>query len=228
MAFGIPWDPWLRYERTCSDTWSSSKCQVWGASATGPDVGSGAPAIVLITERDCKISSANFWAVGSTSVWCSAIRYWSNFWSWSRSSCKSVSVERQIRWRLMSETRSISKYSERVFNQVNLSDIYLKLVPEVWLNEDSSFYTRQEQRRADTKICLAHHMYKLRMLFCTWKIRTHVFNFPHYSNLWSLCLPVERYRNTEWFFRLRNIIWLRRWGDWIRRWRRGPYNDIPT
>lgn len=106
MALGIPWDPWLRYERTCSDTWYSSKCQVWGASATGPEVGSGAPAIVLITERDCNISSANFWAVGSTSVWCSAIKYWSNFWSWSRSSCKSVSTFFKIKSRGQSSSRN--------------------------------------------------------------------------------------------------------------------------
>ncbi|TNN68162.1 hypothetical protein EYF80_021645 [Liparis tanakae] len=40
---------------------------------------------------DSRISSASFCAVGSTSVWCTVIRYWTNFCSWSRFIWKSVS-----------------------------------------------------------------------------------------------------------------------------------------
>lgn len=37
----------------------------------------------LISELEDRISSASFWAVGSTSVWWAVIRYWTNFCSWS-------------------------------------------------------------------------------------------------------------------------------------------------
>ena len=37
----------------------------------------------LISELEERISSASFWAVGSTSVWWAVIRYWTSFCSWS-------------------------------------------------------------------------------------------------------------------------------------------------
>lgn len=37
----------------------------------------------LISELEDRISSASFWAVGSTSVWWAVIRYWTSFCSWS-------------------------------------------------------------------------------------------------------------------------------------------------
>lgn len=37
----------------------------------------------LISELEDRISSASFWAVGSTSVWWAVIKYWTSFCSWS-------------------------------------------------------------------------------------------------------------------------------------------------
>lgn len=37
----------------------------------------------LISELEERISSASFWAVGSTSVWWAVIKYWTSFCSWS-------------------------------------------------------------------------------------------------------------------------------------------------
>lgn len=49
----------------------------------------------MISDFAHRISSAIFWAVGRTSVWCSAMRYWANFWSCSRLICKRVSVKKK-------------------------------------------------------------------------------------------------------------------------------------
>lgn len=45
----------------------------------------------LISEFWDRISSANFWAVGKTSVWCTVIKYCTNFCSWSLFIWKRVS-----------------------------------------------------------------------------------------------------------------------------------------
>ena len=52
---------------------------------------SNLPGNWLIFDLDCRISSANFCAVGNTFVWCSVIRYCANFWSCSLSICSKVS-----------------------------------------------------------------------------------------------------------------------------------------
>ena len=56
------------------------------------------PANWLISDFDCRISSASFCAVGRTFVWCSAMRYWANFWSCSLSIWSRVSEIGRRSW----------------------------------------------------------------------------------------------------------------------------------
>ena len=66
--------------------YSSWLCVMWGSG-----LGSYLPGKRLISDLAWRILSAMSCAVGSTSVWCSEIKYWANFCSCSRFICKSVS-----------------------------------------------------------------------------------------------------------------------------------------
>lgn len=117
----IPKRKWLV---TCC----SSKCQAWCASGGGPAVGSGAPHILLMADRACSTSSASLCAVGRTSVWCSAMRYWTNFWSCCLSIWRRVSVKKILSVKSTHEWNVFAVSGQTLYRKASFKVKMVKLI----------------------------------------------------------------------------------------------------